>query len=565
MKNKTILLFYVLGFVVIGQSIFAQTEGDLGVQEVKVTESFIPDVPDAIKLANNPKLSDTIKVTKNVSYKPLNRRFDSQLKLNPIKSAKIKGEPLPQLYHTYIYGGLGNMSMPSSKIFYSSDRNKSLTFSLVLGYVESYSDVESAFDNEQKVSAAFRETDFSAYVKKDFDLGIMNAYFSRQGNVFQAYGYNPDSKLEEKFTQEYWGYSTMSISLQSKNRDKSKPTYYAKLFAYDLNEQTENLISCLLSAQQSVGLNNYSVKLAIDYDFNNLSEKYVFADSLAKELILTFSPSVSRQLAGGYLNLGFELKSMDTRDSADIRYAVFPQIHYDYIFSKKNQSVYAGVRSGLDKNSYWTLSKKNPFILNALTTDGTGLKLINSQIKYDVYIGMNSYLGANINWSSELSYARVQDMSFFDLDDYSTYQNKFKVVYHDVNHLLWSSELDLEMISNANLNLQLDYHKYDLDSLQDYAYKPSIVSKLGFSYNFGDKILPQIELVGAFERSTASDSASTAPLLNDILDVNFALEYKYNSIFSAYFKARNLIGGYQIWENYPVLGPQVFFGLSYRF
>ena len=565
MKNKTYVLFYILVLVLIGQSIFAQTDGDLGVQEVQVTESFIPDVPDAIKLADNPKLSDTIKVTKNVSYKPLNRRFESQLKLNPIKSAKIKGEPLSKLYHTYIYGGVGNMSMPTSKVFYSSDRNKSLTYGLTLGYVESYSDVKSAFDNEQKVSAAFRETDFSAYIKKDFDFGIMNAYFSRQGNVFQAYGYNPNLKLEEKLTQEYWGYSTMSVSLQSKNTDKSKPTFYAKLFAYDLNEQTENSVSCLLSAQQTVGLNNYSVELAMDYDFNNFSDKYVFADSLAKELILTFSPSVSRELGGGYLNLGFELKSMDTRDSAEISYAFFPQIHYDYIFSEKNQSAYAGVRGGLDENSYWTLSKKNPFILDALTTDGGGLNLINSQIKYDVYVGMNSYVGANINWSSELSYARVQDMSFFDLDDYSTYQNKFKVVYDDVNHLLWSSELDWGINSNANLNLQLDYHKYDLDSLQDYAYKPSIVSKLGFSYNIGDKILPQIELVGVFDRSTATDSASTAPLLNDIIDLNFALEYKYNSIFSAYFKARNLIGGYQIWENYPVLGPQVFFGLSFRF
>ena len=75
---------------------------------------------------------------------------------------------------------------------------------------------------------------------------------------------------------------------------------------------------------------------------------------------------MSRELGGGYLNLGFELKSIDTRDSADISYAIFPQIHYDYIFSEKNQSAYAGVRGGLDENSYWTLSKKNPFILNAL-------------------------------------------------------------------------------------------------------------------------------------------------------------------------------------------------------
>lgn len=565
MKNKTLVLFYILGFVLFGQNTLAQSYDDLGVQEIQVTESFIPDVPQASKLGELPSLLDTIKAYKNISYKPIVKRFESQLKLSPIKSAKIKGESLSKLYHTYIYGGVGNMSMPTSKIFYSSDRHKSLTYGLSMGYVESYADVKSAFDNDQKVSAAFRETDFSAYVKKDFEFGIANAYISRQGNIFQAYGYNPNIQLNEKFTEEYWGYSTISLSLQSKNTDKSKPTYYTKLFAYDLNEQTENTVSWLLSAEQTVGLNAYSVELGMDYDFNNLSEKYVFADSLAKELILTFYPSVSREVGGGDLDLGFEIKSMDTRGSSDISWVVFPQLRYEYIFSENNQSAHIGLRGGLDENSYWTLSRKNPFVLNALTTDGGSLNLINSQVKYDFYIGMNSYLGVDINWSSELSYARVQDMVFFDLDDNSTYQNKFAVLYDDVNHLKWSSALDWDMNSNATLNLQLDYHKYDLDSLQDYAYKPTLISKLGFSYNIGDKILPQLELVGAFNRSTASDSSSVVPVLNDIIDVNLALEYKYNTIFSAYFKAKNLIGGYQVWENYPVLGPQVFFGLSFRF
>ena len=135
----------------------------------------IPDVPEAIKLADKPILSDTIKVNKNISYKPLFRRFESQLK--PIKSAKIKGEPLSKIYNTYIYGGLGNMSMPTSKIFYSSDRNKSFSYGFNLGYLESYSDVKSSLINKQKVSAAFRKTNFSSYVKKDFDFGIINAFY----------------------------------------------------------------------------------------------------------------------------------------------------------------------------------------------------------------------------------------------------------------------------------------------------------------------------------------------------------------------------------------------------
>jgi hypothetical protein len=316
MKNKIFTIICISIGVLLEINAFAQSDENLGVQEIQVTESFIPDVPEANKLTDIPTLSDTIKTVKNVSYSPINKRFESQLKLNLIKAAKIKGEPLNKLYHTYIYGGVGNMSMPTSKLFYSSDRNKSISYGLSLSYIESYSDVKSAFDEEIKVSAAFRETDFSAFLKKDFEFGIVNAYASRQGNMFQAYGYDPSLNLEEKFTEEYWGYSTVSLSLQCKNTDKSKATYYAKLFAYDLNEQTENSISFLLTAKQSVGLNAYTIDLGMDYDFNNLSKKYVFADSLAKELIITFHPSVSRELAGGDLNLGFELKSMDTRDSA---------------------------------------------------------------------------------------------------------------------------------------------------------------------------------------------------------------------------------------------------------
>ena len=70
---------------------------------------------------------------------------------------------------------------------------------------------------------------------------------------------------------------------------------------------------------------------------------------------------------------------------------------------EKNLSAYAGVRGGLNQNSYWELSKKNPFVLNALSSDGGSLNLVNSRTIYDVYVGMNSYLGVNINWSSELS------------------------------------------------------------------------------------------------------------------------------------------------------------------
>ena len=66
------------------------------------------------------------------------------------------------------------------------------------------------------------------------------------------------------------------------------------------------------------------------------------------------------------------------------------------------------------------------------------------------------------------------------------------------------------------LNLQLDYHNYNLDSLQEYAYKPSLVSKLDFCYDIGDKILSSVELI-KFNRSI-SDSSVSSVSLNNIVD-----------------------------------------------
>jgi hypothetical protein len=132
-----------------------------------------------------------------------------------------------------------------------------------------------------------------------------------------------------------------------------------------------------------------------------------------------------------------------------------------------------------------------------------------------------------------------------------------------VNYLNWSGKLNWKLSEKANADLELQYNKYELDSIQSFAYKPSFLSKLKLDYNIGDKIIPAVEVFTAFDRSTTCESSNT-PELDDIIDFNISLEYRYNSIFSAYFKGQNLVGGYHIWQNYPVLGPQVFFGLSFK-
>ena len=257
------------------------------------------------------------------------------------------------------------------------------------------------------------------------------------------------------------------------------------------------------------------------------------------------------------------MQSVDKRDSSDTKVHLFPDVHYSYVISKDYLSARAGLRGGLQKNSYWSFSKTNPFVLNAVVYDGGGLELQNTKTLFDLYVGISTYLGYELYFDAECSYAKVHEMPFFELDLQSTYANKFRVLYDNLTHFRTSAAISWKASEKSTVDLAIDYHDYQTDSLQSYAYKPALTTTLKANYNLGDKIIPQIEFFTAFNRT--QNAAEANPLiLKDIIDFNVSLEYKYNPNISAYFKGYNMIGGYQIWQNYPVLGPQVFFGLSFK-
>ena len=237
MKNKLVLLSICISCI---QLVLAQSDSDdLGVQEVQITEFFVPKIPLSTRIETIPTLKDTIKTTHPISYNPVNKRFASKLALTPIKAAKIKGHALPKIHRAYVYGGVGNMSLPTARFFYNSDRDRKTIYGIEMGYVESFANVKSAYNELQKISAAFRKTDFSIYAKKDLGFGILSAYAVRQGRLFQSYGYDPQAhNASEELNQQYWGYSSIRFMLEGKQNTKIGPKYSTKIFAYDLNERT---------------------------------------------------------------------------------------------------------------------------------------------------------------------------------------------------------------------------------------------------------------------------------------------------------------------------------------
>lgn len=556
MKNK---IFVLLTFISCFS--FAQ-ESDLGVQEIQVTESFIPVVPIADKIMDLPQSQDTFKVSTEVEYFLNSKQYLTSFSVDTISPAQIKGEPLSKLYSTFLKLGLGNNALPMADFFYNSTRDKSFNYGLRLGYFQSYIKAKNDFV-DSRVPADSRQTNLRLYAKKVLDFGNLNASFNREGNNLLAYG--TITEVDKDLLNQYWGYTTFDVSLES--NEKKHLNYFAKFILSDVNEQTESSIGLRSKIESSYREVDYAVALNLDYDLNNLNEKTNFYDEKTREIITSIVPVIKREFKNIDGVYGINYVIFNNPDSSISSSAVYPNVRLDYTFVDDVVRTYLGVDGGIEHNSYWNLSKENPFILNALDNGNKSVEMINSDVKYNAYIGIESKLASKFLFSSKLSYAKVDYIPFYEIDLSSTFQNKFKVVYDNGTHLNLFSMLDYKISSSKGLSMSLNYQSFDLDTLSSYNYKPTFKAGIRGYYNIANTIMASAEVFTEIDRSISLDGNSIAESqqLNDIVDLNLSLEYKINNVFSSYLSAKNLIGGYQLWQNYSSLSPQIQIGITYRY
>ena len=545
--------------------VFAQVD-TLNVQEIQVVKSFVPAVPESQKIMDSPQFIDSTSTSKSVRYNAYPKQYNGIYEVDTLSPAKIKGEPLLKLYSTYLNLGLGNNSLPLISASYNTQRSKSLNYGGRFQYNESYLKVASSYDGE-KISAANRQTDVSFFAKKITNIGVINANFSREGNFFQSYGYDPLMVDNTEQANQYWGYSQLNLSLESQHHRSDSLQFFGHLYLADLNESTENTIAFIAELRKSENDLDISLGLHFGVDFNNHAEGVDFSAAKAKEAIYTFMPRFAKTISGIEAKVGFNTSIIERFDSTGNITQFYPYLRVDYAFSDSYQSVFAGVRGGIRQNSMWSITKENPYVLNTLNDGDADLKLVNGSVVYDFFAGMRTKISSSIYFDAGLSYSREENMPFFELDYSSRLKNKFQVLYDDVNHLELDAGLKWDFSSNKGIYLDFVYHSYSLDSLATYAYKPTLESSFGVFYKIANKIVANAYLKTAFGRShlaNANDGQQVLEL-DDIIDLDLSLEYKYNKVISAYLKAQNLIGGYEVWENYSVLSPLFQFSVSYRY
>jgi hypothetical protein len=122
------------------------------------------------------------------------------------------------------------------------------------------------------------------------------------------------------------------------------------------------------------------------------------------------------------------------------RFYGYPQLNVEYDVYESIIIPYAGATGGLMKNSLRSLSNENPFI-------DTTLNYVNTNNKYNLYLGLKGNLSSNTSYDVKGSYSQMDSMHFYVINYSGINQmyNQFDVIYDNASVIHLSGQIKYQM------------------------------------------------------------------------------------------------------------------------
>lgn len=558
MKNKnTTNILLALSFSFLSIVSFAQSKIDTTITSVEVYKPFLKD---AYKIKENPSIKDTGKINPHLKYQFLEKQVAVDFELSPIKPARIKGEPLVKLYRGYAKVGFGTNATPLIDLYYNQKRSKKWGWGVHGNHFSSsgISNIDHSGFSDNKLGV------FGKHFLKEFTLeGKLN--FNR--NVNHYYGTPDDAAYiitnGDDIKQRVSTYSG-ALNLTRNYTDTNQFDYDVNLDYYHLNDfynVSENNLNLTGSLSKYHKRELYEISMELNYD------KLISPLGQGNNMFVGLLPHIST-VADKWefqVGLGLYLNSFE-----NTKFHFYPQAEFKYNVIDNIIIPYVGITGGLQANSLGSFYAENPFI------NTTNTSIVNTNKKYDVYIGIRGSLSSDLTFNTSFSKQKIESMPLYVKDMQSHFQNQFTVLYDTLDVMKLNGELAYQKLEKWKLILSGDYYFYTPQNELEAWHKPEL--KISFSgiYDLGNKIMVRVDLfyIGKqyaqqFITNTNNNTfvvTEQAQRLDGVFDANLSLEYRYTKKLSAFINFNN-IGSfkYERWQDYPTQRFGVLGGLTYAF
>jgi len=536
-------------------------------QEVQVIKPYEPVIGDAFKISELPKIADTNKVNSKFSYEIITNRHKTTFEPKPIKSARLVSEPLSKLYYGHAKVGFGTYLAPLAQVYLGSQRSEQLNWNVMLHH----NSILGKMKNEvgEKVYAGLSNTNGSAQVKYIADNSKVLTFGTEASNkINYYYGYNPNSPIlvndslqaplvKDSIENQSINFLKINANLKTNYLDSNNVNYNV-----DLGWQT-------LSGRQGVGENVLKINGNLDYFFEkefigvDLALDYYTNSGIVDTIngaVVKFSPWV-----GAFGKKWQTVVGVSTfYDQQNEKYHAYPRISMHYNIIEYFLIPYFELDGNYAINSYQEINDKNPFIRQNLGVKPTDTKL-------NLTFGFRGNISSKVAFNAKINYSKISNQYFFvnDTSNLVPLQNKFDVVYDDLDRLRLLAEISYKTGENIFLTLKGNYYEYQLKNEAQAWHLPNYTVSLNARYIIQKKITIDANIFAIGDRSVRAfdeNMVQYEKTLQSIVDFNLGVEYRLSKVFSSFIYFNNIssVQNYS-WNYYPTERFNVMLGLSYSF
>ncbi len=552
-KSFSKVILMLLLSIIINKVSFAQP----GVIDntVIVVAAYEPTISDAYKITFNPTMKDTVFEAPKLSYGIESNSINTSITLEPIKAAKVVGEPVIKLYKNLIKAGFGNYTTPYFELFANTTRSKTDAFGAHIKYLSSTGSIKDYSNSD------YSDLNMEVYGKKYLKKSTLDGevFFSRNALNYYGYDHN-DAALSNsiKDTKQRYALIGLNTSYYSNYVDSNSLDYKLTLGYSNLSDyykSSENNVKLGLDVSQNLKLfklaNRQAIGLKANLDYYNNT----IAGATANTALVKLQPFVSAHLNEYMLYAGLNVSFVTGTES---KIYFYPVIEGSLAVIPKVLKVFAGIKGEITRNSFKSLSDENPYI-------ETNVPMQYANNKFEFYGGIHTSLTKTIDFTARLSTKSIDGYPLFVTD--TTKSNMFTVVYDNINVFNINSEIQWRTNDKITLLAVANWNQYSTNEVKAW-HKPTLDAKFSVYYNINNKIITHLDIF-AFNNMyarTFNKGVVEATTINGMVDFNLGIEYRVTKIFSAFVNLNNFgTTQYYNWYNYPSQRFNLLAGLTYAF
>lgn len=548
----------------------AQDEGGPGGQYF-IHGIYNPVIAEVKKIDLRPQAFDSIIPARPITYTMLPARYDVPARVDSIAPARLNVvQPQQRLYKGFVKAGFGLYTTPLAEIDYDQTRSRENGYGFHYKHLSSNGGIDDVGPSDYGFNTV---EGFYKHFLDHHEAGGGITYDRRRVNY---YGYDPLAfdtlDLEEPSSddlRQIYNDIGFNARVRSLYKDSAKVAHDVGLAVHTYSNRTQsreiNLrIQADLSSEQ--GSETYAAGILIDNNAYRGMPDENGDDFRQNGTLIGLMPEVSTVGEKHVVRIGV---GMFLDAMGETTFHFYPRAYLSYALFDDLLVPYAGVEGERRRNGFRSLTRENPWLIDAPA-------LANTSLMYDIHGGLRGSVSSTLGFDVRVSARRWKDRPLYVNEAFHSFGNQFGIVYDRVDELDIMGAITYALGEQASVTGRLDILGYTTDVQEEAWNLPPYTFSLVGRYDIRDKLILKGEVQFAGRRpslaitlSDVSDPTSAIATQQDLegyMDLFLGAEYRYTRRLSVFFEVSNLSASkYEKWYRYPVQRTLFMGGATFAF